>query len=338
MADGSKRAELQLDRQAGGNTIRVTGLAVDPDRNSVTGETTLPSSYIGEQVVLRLLYAGQSVPLSPHAVALQRFVQTTADLGAEPGTQQWTAALDAYLTGVANRAQDLYLKELIVLTHESATPLETVPLHSYLGVGQIVYFQVGARVIERAAVAGLVSAWSFAGDAAGADEYATTFRRRFDEYKRLGDEVAARHFTNSDINLPGQGARFRRGQIELDDQRMIPTIGPVPGGVPSDKALVVYVDSWRRTDADFQQSMKNVTVGDTFERQTGRVLMGVQGGSDQPIDIDTVRPAFKRQLNQPVPTPNGARLTKGTNAVVLSVPDVQPADVIQLFWAWKPAP
>jgi hypothetical protein len=333
-AGAAAKAEVLLVAEGGGTPIRVPYLEVNADRNQATGDVRIPAADIGKRFSIRLLYAGEPIPLSPSEIRLTDNVEVTADFGESERQRQWQASLDAYSTTVKNSLQDLYFRELQILYHDSKTPLESLPLHGYLSVGRIVYLQVGARLVDRETAGALAAAWSTVPSTAA--EYANLFERRFEEYKTLGDEIGVRHFTNDELVLEGQGQRFSRGStIGLDAQRMIPTIGPIPGGVPSNKAVIVYVDSWRRTDADFQRKGHDITIGDTFQRFTQKVLFGLAVPQGEVLDATTIRAEFKEDLLNPIPMPSTASLHKDASNVILTLRDAKPGDVVQLHWAWK---
>lgn len=315
--------------------IRFDHFNVNTNKMTLTAEQQVPPLYLGKEFNVALTSPGQHLNVSPSTVILQKDVLLKASL--DVGKKQtWEAALDAYLNVFSNQAEDLYSKEIILLSHDSDQPLESIILHGYLGPGQVVYFEVSARVIDRKNLEGLKQQWArSAFENLNPDEYATFFENRFREYKQSGDEVALRHFTNDDYNLPGQGERRQRGVITLDDQKMIPTIGPVPGGIPSDKVVIIFVDSWRKIGADFRRRGAEETMGDTFERATERLIYGISSGPDYPIDLYTVRAQFKQNLITPVQKIGGAQIRRGTNSVILDLNDVPPASVVQLFWTWK---
>jgi hypothetical protein len=318
------------------STITVPHLDVNTNKNSLSAEMDVPADDIGRTFSVSISYSARALSVSPTTIKLQDPVNLTVDLGSAQTQNKWNALVDAYLVSFKENAKDLYTKEIIVLTHDSAQPVGSLPLHSYLGIASLVSLEVTARSQDRSNFPALAQQWSRdALNEISPDEYSTLFETRFREYQHSGDELAIRHFTNSDYNVPGQGVRFQRGRISLDDQRLIPTIGPVDGGISSDRGVLVCVESWRKTDDEARRKSVEISTGDTFERATDRVIFGLTTEPSFPLDTNSLRMQFKSNLLYPVPRLGDARLRKGINAAIVDINGLSSDDVLQIYWAWK---
>jgi hypothetical protein len=318
--------------------IRFDHFTVNINQNTLSAERDLPPAYFGKTFNVDLSFSGDHLVVKPNPVVLQKTVLLETVLGSDSQRRAWTAVLDTTSNVVSNHAQDIYSKEIILLTHDSPEPLESIILHNYLISAPLVYMEVGARLVDRRTLDGMLQQWTRASLAnISSDAYPAYFDSRFQEYKGYGDELAIRHFTNDDYtNLPGQGSRFQRGNISLlDADHLIPIIGPIPGGIPSDKALIVFVDSWWKTFSQFQGSDTELTLGQTFERPKRRVLFGLSSAADHQIDLNSLRTQFKQELITPVPKIGDAQVRKGTNSVVLDLNELASGSVVNLLWSWR---
>jgi len=317
--------------------IRFDHFTVNLNQNTLTAERDLPPAYLGKTFNVDLSFSGDHLVVKPSPVVLQKTVLLETVLGSDSQRRAWTAVLDTTSNVISNHAQDIYSKEIILLTHDSPDPLESIILHNYLISAPLVYMEVGARLVDRRSLDGMLQQWTRASLAnINSDAYPAYFDSRFQEYKGYGDELAIRHFTNDDYNLPGQGSRFQRGNISLlDADHLIPIIGPVPGGIPSDKAVIVFVDSWWKTFPQFQGTDTELTLGQTFERPTRRVLFGLSSAADHQIDLNSLRTQFKQDLITPVPKIGDAQVRKGTNSVVLDLNELASGSVVNVLWSWR---
>jgi hypothetical protein len=210
-------------------------------------------------------------------------------------------------------------------------------LHSYSGPGEIVSFEVGVRRIPKRDVTTLVTSWQSVAEKAPANDYSNVFLSKFEEAHRLGTEIAFRHLTNSDMKVPGQGERISRGPIAVDKETIVPKVGPINGGVAADEALVIYVDSWRRTGPEFRVTGSEVGMGSGFERTTSEAWFGVFGDQQATIDRSTVRREYTSNFDSSWSKPEVDDLRVGVNAIVLHVKEMQAGEVAKILWAWTKA-
>ena len=336
MEKAESSAKLTLTAN-GVEPIRFDRFIVNSNQRTLTAERELPPAYLGKTFNVDLSFAGDHLVVKPTSVVLQKTILLETVLGSDSQRRAWTALLDTTSHVFANQAQDIYSKEIILLTHDSPEPLESIILHNYLISAPLVYMEVGARLVDRKTLDGMMQQWSRDSLAnIGPDGYSAYFDGRFQEYKGYGEELAIRHFTNDDYNLPGQGSRFQRGNISLlDADHLIPIIGPIPGGIGSDKAVIVFVDNWWKTFPPFQRSATELTLGQTYERYTKRVLFGLSSSADKQMDCNSVRTQFKQDLITPVPRMGDAQVLKGTNSVVLDLNELASGNVLNVLWSWK---
>jgi hypothetical protein len=334
LGNAEAKTRLVLSRD-GSEPITIDHVEVNASRDTLKAEIIVPANVLNQNYLVSLYYSGQQLTVAPSTVLLAHSVNLTVNLG-HTSAVQWDALFDGFSYSFRNKANDLYIHEIVLLQNNSGTPLDTIPLHSYLDIGTLVYLEVGARSIEKAEAAGLVQRWSrTALTSVASDSLPASFDKQYDDIKTLGDEIAVRHFTNSDYSLPGEGSRFQRGQVTLDEQRVIPTIGPIEGALDVNKAVAIYVDCWRKTSAQDRRKAVQLSTGATFERSADRVVFLLHSTADWPIDMSSLRLGFKKGLNYSAQPLGNARIQRGLNNAVFDLESLNSDESFQIFWAWK---
>lgn len=334
LSDAASKSRLILTK-SDGTELRVEHFDVNLDKRILRSDLTVAANDLYASYKPAFLYGSQRLTVTSATVTLSETLGLTVDFGGS-SAGQWVAISDMFSYSFRNGGSDLSIHEVMLLQHESATPLESIPLHSYLDLGQLVFLEVGARSLSRDACRSSAQQWSR--DSVGDQPPEVTqadFDSRFSQYKRQGDELAIRRFTNSDHKLPGQGERFQRGNVSFDEMRVMPTIGPIGGGIDMSRCVLVYAESWRRVDADSLRKGHEVSTGETFERPTDHVLLMVGSDASYPIEVSSTRTAFKVNLLTPVSKLGNSRIYKGTSGVAVDLTKVNTGDIAQLFWSWK---